>query len=186
MEIFKVHMGSWSYPETSLIRIGDVPLFSGFMYSAVGSYIARAWRGFDFRFRNHPPIWTISLLSIAIYVNFFSHHFVIDFRIILFAITGILFWKTHIYYKILDRYHTMPLLLGFILVALFIWLAENISTFANVWLYPEQQDGWQAISFGKLGSWFLLMIISYGLIARLHNIKNHKTGNHHNRQDTEA
>src|ERR1700761_5537050 len=54
MEIFKTHVGSWTYPEPSLLRIGAVPLFSGFMYSAVGSYIARASRLFDFRFSHYP------------------------------------------------------------------------------------------------------------------------------------
>ena len=41
MEIFKTGAGSWIYPEPSLLRIGGVPLFSGFMYAAVGSYLAR-------------------------------------------------------------------------------------------------------------------------------------------------
>jgi len=26
-------------------------------------------------------------------------------------------------------------------------------------------SGWAAVSFGKLGSWFLLLIISYALVA---------------------
>ena len=42
MEIFKTSVGSWIYPEPSLLRIGGVPLFTGFMYACVGSYIARA------------------------------------------------------------------------------------------------------------------------------------------------
>ena len=46
MEVFKTAMGSWSYPEASFVRLGGVPLFTGFMYAAVGSYIARAWRLF--------------------------------------------------------------------------------------------------------------------------------------------
>ena len=50
MEIFKTGAGAWRYPEDSLIRIGGVPLFSGFMYSTVGSYISRVWRIFDMRF----------------------------------------------------------------------------------------------------------------------------------------
>jgi uncharacterized membrane protein YoaT (DUF817 family) len=36
----------------------------------------------------------------------------------------------------------MPLLLGFGPVALFIWLAENIATFANAWSYPGEEDRW--------------------------------------------
>ena len=43
MEIFKTSVGSWIYPEDSVFRIGAVPLFSGFMYAAVGSYIAFIW-----------------------------------------------------------------------------------------------------------------------------------------------
>ena len=56
----------------------------------------------------------------------------------------------------------MPLLLGFVLVALFIWFAENIGTFANAWRYPNQSGGWCP---SPLGSWFLLMIISYVMVS---------------------
>ena len=37
MELFKTAKGSWIYPEPNLVRIMGVPLFSGFLYSAVGS-----------------------------------------------------------------------------------------------------------------------------------------------------
>lgn len=53
MEIFKTGIGSWVYPEAAFFHVAGVPLFSGFMYAAVGSYIARAWRLFDFRFVRH-------------------------------------------------------------------------------------------------------------------------------------
>ena len=76
MEIFKTSVGSWIYPEASILRIGGVPLFTGFMYAAIGSYIARAWRLFDFRFTHHPPLWALVLLAVGIYVNFFAHHYV--------------------------------------------------------------------------------------------------------------
>ena len=59
----------------------------------------------------------------------------------------------------------MPLLLGFALVALFIWLAENIGTFAAAWVYPHQRHAWEVVSPAKLGAWFLLVIISYVLVA---------------------
>jgi len=38
------------------LRIMGVPLFSGFMYACVGSYMARVWRIFDFRFDRFPPL----------------------------------------------------------------------------------------------------------------------------------
>ena len=35
MELFKTHAGSWVYPEASVLHIGAVPLFSGFIGAAV-------------------------------------------------------------------------------------------------------------------------------------------------------
>jgi uncharacterized membrane protein YoaT (DUF817 family) len=165
MELFKTAKGSWIYPEANLIRIAGVPLFSGFMYSAVGSYIARCWRLFEFRFSHYPPVWTTWLLAALIYVNFFTHHFVIDLRYGLFAFAAIIYGRTIIHFTIDRVPRRMPLLAGFFLVALFIWFAENISSFSAIWLYPHQLKAWTPVSLGKLGSWFLLMIISFVLVA---------------------
>ena len=74
MEIFKTQAGSWIYPEPNFFRIGGVPLFSGFMYACIGSYLCRAWRLFDFEFSHHPRRLGLAALSVAIYLNFFSHH----------------------------------------------------------------------------------------------------------------
>ena len=165
MEVFKTDVGSWIYPEPSIFHVAGVPLFSGFMYASIGSYIARAWRLFDFRFTLHPPLWSVDLLGLAIYANFFAHHYTIDLRIFLFAAAALLFGRTWIYYRIHHHYRRMPLLLGLFLVALFIWIAENLGTLTKTWLYPHQMAGWSAVSLGKLGSWFLLLIISYALVA---------------------
>jgi uncharacterized membrane protein YoaT (DUF817 family) len=168
MEIFKTAAGSWIYPEPSVFRIGDVPLFSGFMYAAVGSYLARVARIFDFRFTHYPPLWTTALLAAAIYANFFAHHYIWDFRYALFGATAVLYWRTWVYYRVFRFRHRMPLLLGFVLVALFIWLAENVGTFSRTWLYPGQLDGWHPVGPEKLGAWLLLMIISFVLVTLVH------------------
>lgn len=42
LEVWKVRHGSWNYPDAGVLRIGDVPLYSGFMYSSVASYITQA------------------------------------------------------------------------------------------------------------------------------------------------
>ena len=165
MELFKTQAGSWNYPEASVLHIGAVPLFSGFMYAAVGSYIARVWRIFDFRFSRYPPRWATWLLAAAVYVNFFAHHWTLDIRYGLFAATGLLFWRTRVHFRNWRAHRWMPLLVGFGLVALFIWLAENIGTFARAWSYPGQEDGWEMVGLAKLGSWYLLMIISFVLVA---------------------
>lgn len=167
MEIFKTSVGSWTYPEIALLKIGGAPLFAGFMYAAVGSYLARVWRLFDFRFTQHPPVWATILLSMGIYLNFFAHHYIPDFRIVLLAFTALLFGRTTVYFKVWRVHRRMPLLLGFILVSLFIWFAENIGTITGAWLYPHQMKGWSMVPFAKLGAWFLLMIISYVMIAAL-------------------
>ncbi len=104
MEWFKVHAGSWRYPEPGMFKIFDVPLFSGFMYASVGSYMARVIRIFDMRFAPYPPFWTTVLLAAAIFINFFSHHFLPDIRLDLFAATLVLFARTRISFRISARY----------------------------------------------------------------------------------
>ncbi|WP_244442200.1 MULTISPECIES: DUF817 domain-containing protein [Bradyrhizobium] len=165
MELFKTRVGSWIYPEPSIFHIGGVPLFSGFMYSCIGSYICRCWRLFDFRFSQHPRRLGLIALSVAIYVNFFSHHYVIDLRWGLFAWAIWLFGRTSVHFKVWTSHRSMPLLLGLVLVSLFIWFTENIGTFTKTWLYPSQRLGWSMVGIEKLGSWFLLVIVSYTLVS---------------------
>lgn len=165
MELFKTAKGSWIYPDANVIRIAGVPLFSGFLYSAVGSYIARCWRLFDFRFSNYPDARWTWLLALLIYVNFFTHHYVVDARVALFAMALVIYGRTMIHFTVDRVPRRMPLLLGFFLVSLFIWLAENIGSFSAVWLYPHQLRSWSPVTWGKLGSWFLLMIISFVLVS---------------------
>jgi len=168
MELFKTSAGSWTYPESNFFRIGHVPLFSGFMYSSVGSYMARVTRIFDMRYTRYPNVHVTVALAILIYANFFTHHFIPDMRLALFGAVAAVFGPTWVYYRPYQKYRRMPLLLGFGLVALFIWAAENVGTFAAVWVYPHQRNGWQLVRFGKYGSWLLLMIISFILVSLVH------------------
>jgi uncharacterized membrane protein YoaT (DUF817 family) len=168
MEIFKTGVGSWLYPEPSLLRIAGVPLFSGFMYAAVGSYLTRVQRIFDIRFTRYPPLWATIGLAVLIYANFFTHHYLPDFRWGLFVLAALLFGRTTMHYRVFRFRLPMPLLLAFVLVALFIWFGENIGTWSHAWVYPAQRSGWAPVSFEKLGSWFLLMIISVVLVTVIH------------------
>jgi uncharacterized membrane protein YoaT (DUF817 family) len=160
MEWFKVSAGSWGYPEPALFKLMGVPLFSGFMYAAVGSYIARVIRIFDMRFTPYPPFWATLLLAAAIYVNFFAHHFLPDIRIALFAATLILFARTRVWFRITDHPLWMPLPLAAFLASLALWIAENVGTATGTWLYSGQLPG-QMVSLGKLGSWYLLLYVSF-------------------------
>lgn len=168
MELFKTSVGSWTYPDSNFFRLGHVPLFSGFMYASVGSYLARATRILDVRYTRYPNRTVTLLLAAAIYANFFTHHFLPDIRALLFVAIALAFGRTWVYFRPYRTYRRMPMLLGFCLVALFIWGAENIGTFATVWVYPLQKQGWQLVPFSKFGAWLLLMIISFILVSFVH------------------
>jgi uncharacterized membrane protein YoaT (DUF817 family) len=167
MEVFKTlpSIGSWIYPDPALFKVWNVPLFAGFMYSAVGSYLARVWRVFHFSFSHFPsPAWSLALAAL-IYINFFTHHFIWDARWLLIVLSLVLFGRSRIYFTIDHTPRSMPLVLGFFLVASFIWLAENISTFCRIWIYPSQLQAWHMVSPQKIVAWYLLMLISFVLVS---------------------
>jgi uncharacterized membrane protein YoaT (DUF817 family) len=165
MELFKTDVGSWSYGAEGFLRIGAVPLFSGFMYAAVGSYMVRVHRLFDLRFGSYPRRWITAVLAAGIYANFFTHHYIWDLRWVLLAAVVIVFGRCVMHFRVFRRRFRMPLVIAFLLVALFIWIAENIATWSGAWLYPSQVNGWHMVPLEKLVAWFLLMIISVVLVA---------------------
>ena len=54
---------------------------------------------------------------------------------------------------------------AFLLIAFFIWIAENISTYLGAWKYPDQIHTWTLVGTGKITSWFLLVVISFIIVA---------------------
>jgi uncharacterized membrane protein YoaT (DUF817 family) len=173
LEVFKTSAGirSWSYPDFAYTKVLGVPLFSGFMYAAVGSYIIQSWRLFDLRIRHHPPYWMATVIAVAIYANFFTHHYIPDFRWYLAACALGLYARTTVVFRPLDRDRTMPLLISFLLIGFFVWLAENISTFFGVWRYPNQLGAWASVHVGKWSSWSLLVIMTFTIVANLKHVK---------------
>ncbi len=171
LEIFKVRMGSWSYPEAGLVKIAEVPLYSGFMYASVASYICQAWKRFNLSMTHWPkPIWTW-VTAAAIYINFFSHHYLWDLRWFITAGLVLVFGKTLVSFDVLQKTYKMPMVLAYFLIGFFIWVAENISTFLGAWQYPNQEQQWELVHIGKISSWFLLVIISVIIVANLKHIK---------------
>lgn len=167
LELHKVNVGSWSYPEEAYTKIAGVPLYSGFMYSSVASYICRAWENFDLKITN----WPHSVLAIAvggiIYLNFFTNAFMMDVRWYIIPVLFVVFWKTSVMFNTNGRIRRMPMLLSFVLIGFFIWLAENIATFLGAWKYAYQHESWQLVDTGKLTSWSLLVIVSVIIVAQL-------------------
>lgn len=177
LEIFKTHpsVGSWSYPEFGYLKIFDVPLYSGFMYAAVGSYLCQAWRLLRVHILHYPSVRLAGLLCLLVYLNFFTNHFIPDLRWPIAIIIAISFWKTTIEFTVTKTVRRIPMLLSFILIAFFIWVAENISTYLGAWKYPDQLTTWSVVSFHKISSWSLLVIISFILVANLKQIKSERT-----------
>lgn len=164
MEVWKVHAGSWSYPEPGLLKIGDVPLFTGFMYASVGSYFSRSLRLFQVRIESYPPEWIAWALALAIYVNFYSHHFIWDARYVLMAATLILFGRTVLSGVNLRRRVRVPLI-GLILFAtLLLFIAENVGTHTGTWSYG---DGTR-VALAKAGSWYLLLYVAFIQVVLVH------------------
>ncbi|WP_150271452.1 DUF817 domain-containing protein [Paenibacillus tepidiphilus] len=176
LEIYKVHMGSWAYPEPGLTKLFGVPLYSGFMYASVASFMCQIWRRLDMDMTGWPGLLSAGLLGGAIYLDFFTHHFLPDFRWWLTALVVVVFWRTWIIYRVRTVTYRMPLTLAFAIVGFFIWLAENIATFFNAWKYPDQHEVWQPVSFSKISSWFLLVIISVIIVAQLKHVKATRQG----------
>lgn len=173
LEAFKTsgHIGSWSYPDFGYTKLFGVPLFSGFMYAAIGSYIIQAWRLFDLRIRHHPPYWMAALIAILIYANFYAHHYIGDYRWYLAACALGLYARTTVIFRPLDRDRRMPLLLAFVLIGFFIWLAENLGTLMGVWRYPNQLGAWSAVHVSKWSAWSLLVIMTFTIVANLKHVK---------------
>jgi uncharacterized membrane protein YoaT (DUF817 family) len=173
LELFKTSpaVGSWSYPEPAFFKLGTVPLYSGFMYAAVASYMCQAWRIFQLELRDFPSYWVSMPLAGAIYANFFTHHYGPDLRWWLIGGVVVAFGRTTVDFTVTDRRRRMPLVLSFGLIGFFIWVAENIATYFGAWVYPQQTHAWTMVSWRIISSWFLLTIISFILVADLKHVR---------------
>ena len=175
MELFKTNpaIGSWMYPSTSsaIFVLGTVPLFTGFLYSAIGSYISRAFIFLKLSYEHFPAYYHLWISAVLIYLNFFTHHFFYDIRYLLFAYVFVIFFRTKVHFQVYQKQRSMPFLVTAFLTALFVWIAENIGTFTQIWLYPSQLEYWHLVSFNKMGSWFLLLILSFALVSIIYRDK---------------
>jgi uncharacterized membrane protein YoaT (DUF817 family) len=170
LELFKVQVGSWQYPGDAVTKFAGVPLFAGFMYAAVGSYICQAWRRFDLRVSGYRPVLT-TVLALAIYANFFTHHWIVDLRIPIALLLLLVLRRTWVFYSVGVRRYRMPLALSFGFIGFFLWIAENAGTFLDAWNYPDQVDVWRLVHPAKFGAWALLVSMSFVLVASVKSLE---------------
>jgi uncharacterized membrane protein YoaT (DUF817 family) len=169
LELFKTSpgVGSWAYPEVAHFRIATVPLYSGFMYAAIASYMMQSWRIFHLRLSGLPSFWIGAILSVLIYANFFTNHYIWDLRWPLAIAVLVSHRHTTVYFTVTKCERSMPLVLSFLLIGFFIWVAENIGTYFGGWVYPSQLRAWAIVGPHKITSWMLLVIVSFLIVAML-------------------
>lgn len=163
-EMIKVRLGAWEYPGDAVTMVAGVPLYSGFMYAAVGSYIARAWRLLDLGVSRYRPVGMVTVAVLA-YVNFITHDALPDVRLLVAVVLVVVTWGSWVHFSVGRCRYRMPLPVAFGLIGCFLWLAENFSTLFHAWQYPHQRHGWEMVHVGKAGSWALLVVFSFVLVA---------------------
>jgi uncharacterized membrane protein YoaT (DUF817 family) len=164
LELYKVRQGSWSYPDTGLATVGGVPLYSGFMYAAVGSYVCQAWRRLELRITGYRARATACVAAL-VYLNFFTSHVMADVRLPLALLLLFVTRRTWVHFTVGRHRYAMPLALSFVLIGFFLWVAENAATLLRAWQYPSQESVWTLVHAAKLGSWSLLVVVSIVLVA---------------------
>jgi uncharacterized membrane protein YoaT (DUF817 family) len=175
LELFKVRVGSWSYPEDAYTKILGVPLYSGFMYAAVGSYLCQAWRRLELGLIDYRPVPT-AIAAAAVYANFFTHHWLPDLRLLGAFLLIAATWRTTVTFRVGETRYRIPLWLSFVLIGGFLWLAENAATLLGAWQYPDQTDVWRMVHVSKFGSWALLVSVSFVLVAALKRLDIRRRG----------
>ena len=116
MEIFKVSHGAWAYPESAYSKVMGVPLYSGFMYASVASYICQAWRHFDLKLEYWPSVPQSSSFAVAIYGNFYTNAYLMDGRLLIIPLLILGFWKTWVRFETNGIVRPMPMVLSFFLI----------------------------------------------------------------------
>ncbi len=157
IEVFQTSSAvqAWAYPDSGSLVLGNAPLFAGFLYAAIGSYIFRLWRITRMEFTNYPRQRYAALLALAIYINFFTAHVLYDVSYLLLLAALILFWRTRASYVNNGKKRHMPFLLPVLIAPLLILLAEKFAAFAQLWVYTEEPN-----SLSKILTWLLLLLFS--------------------------
>jgi uncharacterized membrane protein YoaT (DUF817 family) len=164
LELYKVSHGSWSYPGDAFTKWHGVPIFSGFMYASVASYVFQANRQFDLEFERWPKWPAVLAATGAIYLNFFLNRYFADIRWPIAFLVMAIYFRCQVSFTTLpDVRRRMPMPVAFMAIGFFVWVAEHLCTFLKVWQYPDQAEGWTWVSVGKWSSWTLLKVVSVSI-----------------------
>ena len=151
LEIWKVNHGGWAYPEPGFAKVLGVPLFTGFMYASIGSFVLSLSRRVRVDLPRGAGLW-----AAACYLNFWTNVWIPDLKPLLGLVAVVLFWRV--------RVGRIPLLLLFCVLGGAIWMAENWGTAFGSWEYPRQAEGWTWVPPDKLLSWTVLGAVATVLV----------------------
>lgn len=165
LEIYKVNQGSWSYPEEAALMVQGVPLYAGFMYGSVASFMCLAWKKMDLRASDWPATPTALTTAFLIYLQFYFPVWHIGARLAMLTVVVALFRKSRVHFTCDDRRWQLPMPVAFVLIGAMIYVAENIGTAVGAWRYPYQDYGWVMVHPTKMLAWTLLMTVSLILVA---------------------
>jgi uncharacterized membrane protein YoaT (DUF817 family) len=164
LEWFKVASGSWSYPEEAWLKISGVPLYGGFMYAAVASYMSQAWRRLELDFTCWPRPGLIAAVVAVVYIQFFLPVQTLGLKIVTLVAVLLVFARTRVAFTSARERLWMPVPLAFLLIGVFIYICENLATYFGAWTYPYQADAWQPVHLSKVISWALMVIVGLSII----------------------
>ncbi|WP_010680998.1 DUF817 family protein [Acetivibrio cellulolyticus] len=167
MEFYKVTFGAWSYPEYALSKVLGVPLYSGFMYGSVAGFLCHLWRKLNITLAKWPRTSVVAFVGVVIYLNFFSMKIPKDLRTFLVLAVLFIFFRSKVEFTNTKVRRSVPLILVFSGLGIFVWIAENIATYLGAWAYPYQLEKWQMVHLSKITSWFLLGVVCFMIVAEL-------------------
>ncbi len=165
LELYKVSQGSWSYPGSASLAVGPVPLYAGFMYGSVASYMALAWKLHGLQATGWPSAGMTLLIASLIYGQFFVPTWTLAARVAMVVLVALAFRKSTVHFAAGDGRWAIPMPLAFALIGSMIYVAENVATFLGAWSYPYQREGWVPVNPTKILSWILLMTVSLIVVA---------------------
>lgn len=166
LEAHRVALGAWAYPEEAVSKVLGVPLYAGFMYASVGSYVAQAWRRCKLRLSGEPPLpWQLALVG-ATYAHFLLGAG-LEVRLGLTAALLLAYRRTRVGFTVGGERFRMGLPLSLGLIAAFVYLAENVATGLGAWVYPHQAGGWRPVHPGKWLAWALMLTPAVLIVARM-------------------
>ncbi len=141
MEIFKTAVGSWNYAPGGVLHIGAVPCSRDSCTPPSGptssASTASSTSASAITRRGGSPRSSPRHLPQLLHPPLVARHPSRPRRG-----HGHRLLPRTMHFRVHTRTLRMPILLAFVLVAFFIWIAENIGTAAGAWLYPSQAGGW--------------------------------------------